>query len=262
MLGYGQTDMPSDSKAYSTKRLCDDLAALLDLLGIKKAVLIGHDWGAYTVGRFALWHPDRLLALIMLAIPYTPISPTYAPIEEVVLRFKDFGYQAYFADEKSTAEIDGNLSVFLSLLYSQPKSGLKMTKEGQMRQFILNDTKADVKAFCLLDDKDLQYYESQFKRGIHGPLSYYRTSKIRYEEEQAAKLSSNFPSDLPVLFLYGTADRTCPQHLIPKSHEYIPLLQVEALEGYGHWLMVEAKDSVATKTLEWLNEVLKIRGKL
>lgn len=38
MLGYGETEMPSEPDAYSTKRLSDDLAALLDLLGIKKAV--------------------------------------------------------------------------------------------------------------------------------------------------------------------------------------------------------------------------------
>ena len=27
--------------------------------------MIGHDWGSYTAGRFALWHPERLVALVM-----------------------------------------------------------------------------------------------------------------------------------------------------------------------------------------------------
>ena len=36
--GYGGTDKPWDAAEYSTKRLCADLAAILDLLGIKKAV--------------------------------------------------------------------------------------------------------------------------------------------------------------------------------------------------------------------------------
>lgn len=40
MLGYGETDMPLEASAYSTKRLCDDLAALLDHLGVQKAVSI------------------------------------------------------------------------------------------------------------------------------------------------------------------------------------------------------------------------------
>src|ERR1700733_1567894 len=38
MLGYGSTDMPVYSKEYSTKRLANDLAALLDLLSVQKAV--------------------------------------------------------------------------------------------------------------------------------------------------------------------------------------------------------------------------------
>ena len=70
---------------YSTKKLCADLAALLDVLELKSAVcmkmimigrldsmliffiqvVIGHDWGSFIVGRFALWHPDRISALAM-----------------------------------------------------------------------------------------------------------------------------------------------------------------------------------------------------
>lgn len=84
MLGYGKTDMPLDPSAYTTKRLCDDLAALLDHLGVRKVVstgfssfssivlssaqvVIGHDWGSLIAGRFALWYPDRLLALALYA---------------------------------------------------------------------------------------------------------------------------------------------------------------------------------------------------
>lgn len=28
-------------------------------------VLIGHDWGSFIAGRFALWFPDRISALVM-----------------------------------------------------------------------------------------------------------------------------------------------------------------------------------------------------
>lgn len=82
MLGYGKTDMPPETWAYSTKHLCSDLAALLDYIGVQKAVsvavhvagrhsieryqiIIGHDWGAFIVSRFALWQPDRSLAIAM-----------------------------------------------------------------------------------------------------------------------------------------------------------------------------------------------------
>lgn len=84
-LGYGGSDKPEDAKYYTSRRICDDIAALMDLLQLPKAVsplcskilldcnspwrrsqvIIGHDWGCFMASRFALWHPDRLLALVL-----------------------------------------------------------------------------------------------------------------------------------------------------------------------------------------------------
>ena len=41
MLGYGGTDKPLDAEEYSTKKLCADLAALLDVVGVSRAVSLG-----------------------------------------------------------------------------------------------------------------------------------------------------------------------------------------------------------------------------
>lgn len=38
MLGYGGTDKPAASEEYSMRKLCDDLAALLDFVGVQKVV--------------------------------------------------------------------------------------------------------------------------------------------------------------------------------------------------------------------------------
>jgi soluble epoxide hydrolase/lipid-phosphate phosphatase len=83
MLGYGQTDKPTAIADYTLKKLADDLAALLNSVGISKVVrippprspasdshllyhnqiAIGHDWGSAIVSRFTLWHPDRVIAV-------------------------------------------------------------------------------------------------------------------------------------------------------------------------------------------------------
>ena len=44
MLGYGGTSKLTQPEEYSTKKLCADLAALLDLLGVRKAVCSMHLW--------------------------------------------------------------------------------------------------------------------------------------------------------------------------------------------------------------------------
>lgn len=43
-LGYGGTDKPRDEAEYTAKKICADLAALLDLLQVSKAVSQKQTW--------------------------------------------------------------------------------------------------------------------------------------------------------------------------------------------------------------------------
>ncbi|KAF9480679.1 epoxide hydrolase [Pholiota conissans] len=253
MLGYGGTSKPLDPENYSTKKLCADLVALLDLLDIKRVVLIGHDWGSFTVARFALYHPNRLLALVMLSVPYTPPSKEYIPLEEVVRRAPDFGYQLYFASQKSNLEILANLNKFLRLTFSPPRSTMNYHRKGSLENLLLRVP--DKKRPCVLNDKELEYYHSQMKQGMFGPLNYYRTSKLRHDEELAYGLDSHLREDLPVLFMWGTKDLTATPFVISKSRKFISKYQDVALEGRGHWVMVEAKDEVTDIIGNWLESL-------
>jgi pimeloyl-ACP methyl ester carboxylesterase len=47
-----------------------DVLGLLDALGEKKAVFVGHDFGAPLVWNLAVRHPERVAALIVLSVPY------------------------------------------------------------------------------------------------------------------------------------------------------------------------------------------------
>src|SRR5438876_546878 len=43
--GYGGTDCPEAVTDYDIHHLTGDLAGLLDVLGVERAVFVGHDWG-------------------------------------------------------------------------------------------------------------------------------------------------------------------------------------------------------------------------
>lgn len=62
-----------------------------------------------------------------------------------------------------------------------------------------------------------------------------------------------FPSHFPLLLFWGTEDTTCAQFLIKKAYEHIPQMQDRPCEGKGHWLMIESRDEVTQKVLEWLS---------
>ena len=61
--GFGET--PLGDQGYTIADLADDLAALLDDLGIERAAVLGMSMGGYTALAFAVRHPSRLTALIL-----------------------------------------------------------------------------------------------------------------------------------------------------------------------------------------------------
>jgi pimeloyl-ACP methyl ester carboxylesterase len=62
--GHGMSDKPKDLAKYSYKKMADDVAALLDHLGIQKIYYFGYSLGALIGWRFAQFHQDRLICLV------------------------------------------------------------------------------------------------------------------------------------------------------------------------------------------------------
>jgi pimeloyl-ACP methyl ester carboxylesterase len=70
--GHGRSD-PGDGYGYGT--LAGDLLAVLDDRGIDRAVLAGASMGAHTLLRFALEHPERAAALVLITPAFDPEVP-------------------------------------------------------------------------------------------------------------------------------------------------------------------------------------------
>jgi 4,5:9,10-diseco-3-hydroxy-5,9,17-trioxoandrosta-1(10),2-diene-4-oate hydrolase len=64
--GFGESDKPAVQGQYFTFS-ADALAGLLDTLGIERVHLVGNSLGGGTAVRFALRHPDRAGALVLMA---------------------------------------------------------------------------------------------------------------------------------------------------------------------------------------------------
>jgi len=65
MRGHGQSDSPDDPAAYSEAHTVADMAAILDALGIERAVIGGLSLGGYMSLAFHLAHPSRVRALML-----------------------------------------------------------------------------------------------------------------------------------------------------------------------------------------------------
>ena len=62
-IGWGRSSKPDIH--YSFQLLASNTAHLLDALGIRTAVVLGHSTGGMLAVRFALTYPDRTSALIL-----------------------------------------------------------------------------------------------------------------------------------------------------------------------------------------------------
>jgi pimeloyl-ACP methyl ester carboxylesterase len=62
--GFGLSERPEG--AYGPQRHADDAVAVLDALGIKKAIVVGHSYGGGVALRVLLRHPERVAGLVLV----------------------------------------------------------------------------------------------------------------------------------------------------------------------------------------------------
>ncbi len=66
MRGHGQSDYPDDPAAYSEAATVADMAANLDAVGARNAIIGGLSLGGYMSLAFHLAHPERTRALLII----------------------------------------------------------------------------------------------------------------------------------------------------------------------------------------------------
>jgi pimeloyl-ACP methyl ester carboxylesterase len=67
LRGHGESDSPDAPEAYTADEALEDMRALIDRVGAKRAVLGGHSLGGYLSLAFRLAHPERVAALMLFS---------------------------------------------------------------------------------------------------------------------------------------------------------------------------------------------------
>lgn len=63
--GHGRSSSPTDPARYALDRVADDLARVLDTLGVERAAVLGYSFGGRAALKFVLRHPRRVAALVL-----------------------------------------------------------------------------------------------------------------------------------------------------------------------------------------------------
>jgi pimeloyl-ACP methyl ester carboxylesterase len=113
LLGYGETSKPSDPQLYNFKAMAQDMMEILDNEKQRKIISVGHDWGSSLAQRVALFHPERVVGLIILNVAYRP--PGEADVKKTnELLVKTTGlprlaYQEFFTSPHARELLEANL---------------------------------------------------------------------------------------------------------------------------------------------------------
>src|SRR5215467_12985979 len=70
MRGFGGSDKPAAVAEYDIQHVTADVVGIIDALGEKTAVVVGHDWGAIVAWQCLLLHPSRFSGLVAMSVPY------------------------------------------------------------------------------------------------------------------------------------------------------------------------------------------------
>jgi len=265
--GYGGSSKPHPVADYAMDKIIGDVTGVVEALSPdKRAILIGHDWGAPIVWNSALVRPDRVRAVCGLSVPYmgVPQRAFTEVFEEIFTKRGRFFYQAYFQKEGvAEAEAEKDVRDFLRKFYyaisgDAPDGTWPIDKPVDAT---LLDRLVDPDPFpAWLSPKDLDYYVGEFENsGLRGPINRYRSHERDFEYLQQFK---DRKIEQPSLFIGGERDLVLK--MIPgRGTEFMAMMKsqltdlrgAEILPGCGHWTQQERPAEVNALLLKWLREI-------
>lgn len=258
LRGYGGTDAPDDPALYTHFHLGGDIVALIDELGYRDAVLVGHDLGAGLAWTMALTIPLRVRGVVALSVPHKPRGE-HPPLAGAHPDFYQQRFQQLGVPERDLAR---NVRTFLPGLLDRC-SGTSvagapptlMVPAGQHFSSLFPPPQATPP---WLGDEVLETLVSAFEhRGFRGPLNWYRNMDTNWyltAPWRPGRVS------VPAAYLVGDRDPVYATYhangVIASMEKTVPnLTSSRVLPGCGHWTAEERPDDVTTEILAFLSHL-------
>ena len=265
MRGYGETDHPEEIERYTLFHLVGDMVGVVGALGEKKAVIVGHDWGAPVAWHAALFRPDIFRAVVGLSVPFRPRGAT-KPTSAMPQTEDSLFYQLYFqAPGVAEAELERDPRATIRRLLAAvsfgeaPREGDKPSGRGvgmvPRSGGFLSRLPDPERLPSWLTDEDLDVYAGEFARtGFRGGLNWYRNIDRNWE---LMAPFAGLPVTVPALYVAGDRDLVVhfrgAAELIASLTKFVPnLRKTIMLPGCGHWTQQERAVEVNGALIEFL----------
>lgn len=220
MRGYAPTSVAEDGD-YRTGALAADAIALADVLAPgKRAVLVGHDWGAGAAYLACAYQPERFSHLVAMALPYGLGAGLLTNFRQMKRSWYIFFFQLPGIPEMAVRAED---FAFIDRLWRDWSPGFEPPAEF-MRE--LKETLASPGSL----EAALGYYRAVFRASAGS------------EAASGAQSAGSRPILAPTLYLHGADDGCIGSEMIKSEAmrgRFTGGSRVEIVSGAGHFLHLE-----------------------
>ena len=215
LRGYGRSDKPPAVDAYALAALAGDVLAVMGDAGVKRAHVVGHDWGAAVAWGLGALAGDRVDHLVTLSVGH-PAT------------FRAGGFEQY---EKS----------WYMLLFQF---------EGVAEQWLSADGWANFRAWSRHPDVDAVIAELEAGSLTPG-LNYYRATMT---PETLTGPPLELPAiQSPTMGVWSSGDFALTEEQMTGSSKYVTnTFRYERIDGPGHWMQWEAPERVTALLTDFL----------
>jgi pimeloyl-ACP methyl ester carboxylesterase len=216
LRGFGWSGQPADGD-FAKERIADDMLALLDALGVKRAGFLGHDWGGWTGWLLAIRAPERFSRLMLVSIGHPWTSRARA-----LLNVWRLLYQWPLA---------------------APVLGPALVRDGRAVRALLRRS-MDAEAVSVFADVLREPARAEASSRL------YRDFQLRELPAFAAGRYAGARVELPVKLLFPRRDGAQHPAQLAGVERHVPRAEVEVVDG-GHLLPDEQPALVAERARAW-----------
>jgi len=214
--GFGESDRPGGVDDSNILLLLGDLLGVLDHLGIERAHLVGHDWGAALAWVLAAFAPDRVDHLVALSV----------------------GHPSAF---RAAGMLQREKSWYMLLFQF----------EGIAEQWLSADGYANFRAWSNHPEADDVIPMLERPGALTSSLNIYRANVA--PSSLVDPPIEVPPVQAPTMGVWGADDFALTEAQMVDSASFVDgSWRYERLDGVDHWMTLEAPDAVTALLLDFL----------
>lgn len=216
LRGRGNTEQPAWVEDYALPNIVQDVVTIMDALGVERAHVVGHDWGAVVAWSLAAYLPDRVDRLVAVAVghPGSSDGPTIEALQKG-------WYRLLFQFDVAEAMLQAD--------------------DWRLMRVLLNG------------QADFEHYRNILSApgALTAGLNWYRAN---LPPERLTGGVSTMPAvSAPTLAIFGANDRYLTEDAMRRSETKVTGgWRFERFDDAGHWLQTDESERFNRLLLEFL----------